>query len=102
MTEHMPPLCQHCGRNTVVKDTRRSAWGTRRRRYCMKCKTRRTTIEVDYAEYKQMLRHAGSTKGGDNIAEVLRKLAAELDGGTNEEPRPIRLGVRADMRGGVA
>lgn len=54
--------CPKCGAQTQVKDSRDKGAGTRRRRLCVACNTKFTTIEIDLAEYIKIRRASTETR----------------------------------------
>lgn len=60
-------FCKKCGSDSRIYDSRINADGSVvRRRKCYQCGRKWTTIEIDYWEYKELLK-----KTGDQNAELL-------------------------------
>lgn len=49
-------VCEYCGSPTKVVDSRSFPTSKRRRRECIKCRARFSTIEIDIEKYEEMTR----------------------------------------------
>lgn len=68
-------ICPECGGETLVYDSRRSLDSIRRRRKCMICEGRFTTVEIDVDLYRKLI--DASEKPVKQLREDLRKIADE-------------------------
>lgn len=74
--------CPKCGGNTVVKDSNPKVDQVRRRRECVVCNHRFTTVEIDFDSYKTLMpidKQSLEQAISDVCAELQKRLCSALN-----------------------